>query len=186
MPTLSGYESLPPVRIIHARGLIRAENERLGLHLVVLDDDPTGCQTVYNVPVLLSWDQSTLSKAVRENACLYVLHNSRSVTATEAEDLNHEIMDRLRPLLPDTQWRIVSRSDSTLRGHFRAEVEALEQTAGPFDGLLLAPYFGEGGRLTIDDTHYVAEDDRLIPAHETEFARDPVFGFSTPDDGIFA
>lgn len=181
---------IPPVRRIpSARQLIRAENERVGIRLVVLDDDPTGCQTVHDVPVLLNWDGPTFANALREHLCVYILHNSRSVSGEEAAERNTDILRQLTPLLPANQLRLVSRSDSTLRGHFRVEVETLEREAtlgpakrgpaGPFDGLLVVPYFGEGGRLTMNDTHFVVESDQLIPAHETEFARDPVFGFST-------
>jgi uncharacterized protein YgbK (DUF1537 family) len=74
---------------------------------------------------------------------------------------------------------VVSRSDSTLRGHFPGEVEALaEALSENFDGWIIAPFFPEGGRYTIDDIHYVEENGWLVPAGETEFAHDEVFGYS--------
>lgn len=154
-------------------------NTASGTVLVVLDDDPTGCQTVQDVPVLLRWDTELIRAVLDREPCVYILHNSRSMTAPEAARLNREIIKQVKRLVPTDKLRLISRSDSTLRGHFRSEVETLEREAGPFDGLLVVPYFGEGGRLTINDTHFVAEGNRLIPAHETEFAHDPVFGFST-------
>ena len=178
-------DTLPVVRTIpNARQQIRAANKRLGLRIVVLDDDPTGCQTVHDVPVLLSWETEPLRTAIERDQCLYILHNSRSVSGNEAAQLNRAIVKQLRPLVSADALRVISRSDSTLRGHFRAEVATLEQELGldygrPFDGMLVVPYFGEGGRLTIDDTHFVAEGTQLIPAHETDFAKDPVFGFTT-------
>ncbi|HET8523190.1 MAG TPA: nucleotide-binding domain containing protein, partial [Thermomicrobiales bacterium] len=42
---------------------------------------------------------------------------------------------------------------------------------------LICPAFFEGGRLTIDDVHYVRAGDLLIPAAETESAHDAVFGY---------
>jgi uncharacterized protein YgbK (DUF1537 family) len=72
---------------------------------------------------------------------------------------------------------VASRSDSTLRGHFPMETDPLHEELGPYDLMLFAPYFEAGGRLTIGDTHFVVEGDRLVPAVETPFARDPVFGF---------
>lgn len=161
------------------RSEIRAMNEASGAILVVLDDDPTGCQTVHDVPVLLRWDTDQLRDALDHETCVYILHNSRSLTAPEAARLNRDVTKQVKLLVSTDRLRLISRSDSTLRGHFRAEVETLEEESGPYDGLLVVPYFGEGGRLTIDDTHFVAEGNRLVPAHETEFARDPVFGFST-------
>jgi uncharacterized protein YgbK (DUF1537 family) len=73
---------------------------------------------------------------------------------------------------------VVSRSVSTLRGHFPGEVDALAVAlGGGFDATLLIPAFIAGGRYTIDDVHYVADGDRLIPAGETDFARDATFGY---------
>jgi uncharacterized protein YgbK (DUF1537 family) len=79
---------------------------------------------------------------------------------------------------------IASRSDSTLRGHYPAEIFALERGIGsPFDGHLVVPAFFEGGRYTINDTHYVAtpeaSSETLQPAHETPYAQDSAFGYST-------
>ena len=72
---------------------------------------------------------------------------------------------------------IISRSDSTLRGHFPLETETLrreiERAGGqPYDGEILCPFFCEGGRYTLGNVHYVKEGDRLVPAGQTEFARD--------------
>jgi uncharacterized protein YgbK (DUF1537 family) len=76
---------------------------------------------------------------------------------------------------------VVSRSDSTLRGHFPVETDALGRTlAGggtQSPPVLLVPYFEAGGRYTIDDVHYVAEGEQLIPAAETPFAKDAAFGY---------
>jgi uncharacterized protein YgbK (DUF1537 family) len=38
--------------------------------------------------------------------------------------------------------------------------------------------FFEGGRLTFNDVHYVAEGNSLTPAGETPFAKDAHFGFT--------
>lgn len=45
----------PELRIPDALEEIRARVERSGVRLVVLDDDPTGTQTVHGVPVLTTW-----------------------------------------------------------------------------------------------------------------------------------
>ncbi len=76
---------------------------------------------------------------------------------------------------------MVSRSDSTLRGHYPGEVDALAEGLGQrFDATLIIPFFLEGGRYTPNDIHYVAEGDALIPA-ETPFARDAAFGYRSSD-----
>jgi uncharacterized protein YgbK (DUF1537 family) len=73
---------------------------------------------------------------------------------------------------------VISRSDSTLRGHFRAEIETLKAEFGWQKAVTLCmPAFFEGGRFTIDDVHYVKEGDELVPAAETPYAKDPSFGF---------
>ncbi|MCI2455341.1 four-carbon acid sugar kinase family protein, partial [Listeria monocytogenes] len=79
---------------------------------------------------------------------------------------------------------IVSRGDSTLRGHFPLETEVLkttieQQSSRHFDGEILLPFFQEGGRFTINNIHYVQEGHELIPAGDTEFARDRTFGFQS-------
>ena len=83
---------------------------------------------------------------------------------------------------------IVSRSDSTLRGHYPLETlllkEGAEAEGGTVDGEIICPFFKEGGRFTIDNIHYVKYGDTLVPAAETEFAKDRTFGYahsSIPD-----
>ena len=48
------------------------------------------------------------------------------------------------------------------------------------DGEILCPFFLEGGRVTIDNVHYVKEGNILIPAGMTEFAKDQSFGYPSP------
>jgi uncharacterized protein YgbK (DUF1537 family) len=70
---------------------------------------------------------------------------------------------------------VVSRGDSTLRGHFPLEVEVLNEELGPFDATFLAPAFLPGGRTTVDGVHLLDGQ----PVHTTPFARDRLFGYST-------
>lgn len=146
--------------------------------LVVLDDDPTGTQTVHGVPVLTQWDEGTLRAEFANNLpCFYILTNSRSLPPDAARALGLEIALNLKAAADPRTFTLVSRSDSTLRGHFPVETDALAEILGPFDATILIPYFEAGGRYTIDDVHYVAEGDWLLPAAETPFARDAVFGY---------
>ncbi|MCA9905297.1 MAG: hypothetical protein KC547_15680, partial [Anaerolineae bacterium] len=149
--------------------------------VVVLDDDPTGTQTVYDIAVLTEWTVDALARELRNDApAFYLLTNSRSLTAANAESLNREIAGNLVRAAQHTghDFAVVSRSDSTLRGHFPGEVEALAaELKQSFDGWLIIPFFVEGGRYTIDDVHYVAEGDALVPAGETPFAQDAAFGY---------
>ena len=49
------------------------------------------------------------------------------------------------------------------------------------DGEILIPFFKEGGRFTFGDNHYVRTGRLIFPVAETEFAKDPTFGFKSSD-----
>ncbi|MFB0524192.1 MAG: four-carbon acid sugar kinase family protein, partial [Phycisphaerae bacterium] len=167
----------PKLSVAEARAKIRQFNDSMKLKLVALDDDPTGCQTVHGIKVLTSWQRQVLEKASRQNNFFFVLTNSRAYSQQQAVRINREIVQQLLAFTDRDSLKIISRSDSTLRGHFAAETKVLMDLLGPFDGILVIPYFKEGGRLTFNDTHYVQQGNQLVEAHKTEFARDPVFGF---------
>jgi len=156
--------------------------------LVVVDDDPTGTQTVHDVELLTTWNTNMLAEALRGGRLFYVLTNTRSMPEHDAVRLNRALARQLVDASRETQidFVVASRSDSTLRGHYPAEIFALERgfmstASGPFDGHLVVPAFFEGGRYTIGDMHYVATptatSDTLLPASETPFAQDAVFGY---------
>ena len=151
-----------------------------GRTLVVLDDDPTGTQTVRDIAVVTTWDVATLTAELSTApACFYILTNSRSLTPAATRALHVELATNLRAASAATRRPIVvaSRSDSTLRGHYPLETDTLAEILGPFDVTFLTPYFEAGGRYTLNDTHYVAEGDQLVPAAATPFARDAAFGY---------
>ena len=160
---------------------IRCELLSSNRTLVVFDDDPTGTQTVYDVSVLTVFDESSLVSAVGEAPpVLYLLTNSRSLTEQETRGLHVELARTLQRVAASTgrQLELVSRSDSTLRGHFPLETDALSsEFPEQADLTLVMPFFAEGGRITINGQHFVCDGDELTPAHETPFAEDPVFGF---------
>jgi uncharacterized protein YgbK (DUF1537 family) len=73
-----------------------------------------------------------------------------------------------------------------MRGHYPLETDTLRrvleaETGHAVDGEILCPFFLEGGRLTADGVHYVVEQGRMVPAGETEFARDRTFGYRSSD-----
>lgn len=149
--------------------------------VVVLDDDPTGTQTVHGIPVLTEWSVATLEAELRDPApCFYLLTNTRAFPVARACEINREIGRNLSTAAQRAgrAFTVVSRSDSTLRGHYPAETDALmDSLGGGFDGTLIIPAFGAGGRYTVGDVHYVADGDTLTPAGATEFARDASFGY---------
>ena len=153
--------------------------------IIVLDDDPTGSQTVHSCPLLLRWDvESLIAGLLDPSPLVFILTNTRSRPATEAEQVTRAVCRNLQQALRQAQiqtYLLISRSDSTLRGHYPLETDAIAQELGPFDAHFLVPAFLEGGRITIDGTHYIQANGHRTPVHKTEFARDPVFGFSHSD-----
>jgi uncharacterized protein YgbK (DUF1537 family) len=153
--------------------------------VVVLDDDPTGTQTVSRIRILTSWSTDILAvRLASEKRGFFLLTNSRSLSAAAARKVAFDTGRQLRAAARRAGRKVslVSRSDSTLRGHFPLEVDALAAGFGISGArIVLAPFFGDGGRVTIDDVHYVRRDGSLVPVGETEFARDPVFGFRSSD-----
>jgi len=155
--------------------------------IIVIDDDPTGSQTVHGCLLLTRWDMETLIEALRDESPLFfVLSNTRGMNAADAATITREICVNLRAALDGLaeqgtpiQPVIVSRSDSTLRGHYPIETDVIAEELGPFDAHFLVPAFFEGGRITRAGVHYLLIDGAPVPVHETEFARDSVFGFST-------
>lgn len=150
--------------------------------LVAVDDDPTRCQSVSGVPLLASWDADTLAAAARRRAPVtFVLTNSRSMTEDEAVRVNTEVGAALAhaAAAEGVALRLISRSDSTLRGHFPAEVTALAPGAGLTpDGIVICPAFFEAGRYTAEGIHWVHRGGEMVAACDTEFARDASFGFT--------
>lgn len=149
--------------------------------IVVLDDDPTGSQTVHSCLLLMRWDVETLRLGLQdESPIFFVLTNTRSLTPDRAAAVTREVCQNLKVALEQeaiADFLVVSRSDSTLRGHYPVETDVIAAELGPFDAHFLIPAFFEGGRVTRDSVHYLFVAGKPTPVHETEFARDSVFGY---------
>lgn len=88
--------------------------------------------------------------------------------------------------------------------YYVQEPDAAVSVLDEMDAWIICPFFLQGGRYTIGDIHYVADSDRyfllftesaliwwvyilfnelvsyrLIPAGETEFAKDAAFGYKS-------
>ena len=153
--------------------------------IIAIDDDPTGSQTVHGCLLLTRWDPETLREALGDPSPLFfVLSNTRGLGAGEAAAVTREICVNLRSALEalaaegrPIQPVVVSRSDSTLRGHYPVETDVIAEELGPFDAHFLVPAFFEGGRITRGGVHYLMVDGEPVPVNRTEFARDSVFGY---------
>lgn len=148
--------------------------------IIVLDDDPTGSQTVHGSLLLTRWDVETLKQGLYDaSPLMFVLTNTRGMGAAEASQVTRETCHNLKLAMEgfDRPALFVSRSDSTLRGHYPVETDVMAEELGPFDAHFLVPAFFEGGRFTVDSIHYLKVSGQPVPVHETEFARDSVFGY---------
>lgn len=162
------------------REQIRALLAKSGEVVVSLDDDPTGVQTVHGIRALIEPSPEVIRQEFADADTLFaVLINSRAGDAQQATAINREIAAGLAAASRATgrRFAVISRSDSTLRGHYPTETDALTEVLGPFDATMIIPAFFEGGRITVDDVHFVREGDRFTPAAQTEFARDRIFGY---------
>jgi uncharacterized protein YgbK (DUF1537 family) len=149
--------------------------------IIVLDDDPTGSQTVHSCLLLMQWDVATLRLGLADDAPIFfVLTNTRALAPEKAAAVTREACHNLKAAIALENihdFLVVSRSDSTLRGHYPIETDVIAEELGPFDAHFLTPAFFEGGRTTRDSIHYLKVNGVDTPVHETEFARDSVFGY---------
>ncbi|KAL4880232.1 hypothetical protein BJY04DRAFT_83068 [Aspergillus karnatakaensis] len=190
LPLQSTLASLPPENPSNALTQITthlSSPTQRPRRLVVLDDDPTGTQTCHNISVLTVWDIPTLTAEFHSHSPgFFILTNSRALPPSECEILIREICQNVASAAEQALGieakdavDIVLRGDSTLRGHFPLEVDVAQDVFGKPDAVILAPFFFQGGRFTINDVHYVAEGEQLVPAGETQFAQDATFGYKS-------
>ena len=151
--------------------------------IVVFDDDPTGSQTVHSCPLLLRWDAASLRQGLADpSPLLFLLVNTRDLAPEQARARLASLCRTLQPLLAEAvaagtieRWLVVSRGDSTLRGHFPLESELIAAELGPFAASFLVPAFLPGGRTTAAGVHLLHGE----PVHRSAFAQDRLFGYGT-------
>jgi len=185
-PVSQVLASVPDVRVEpDARQQIRAWHDETGRRIAVLDDDPTGSQSVHDVSVVTVFDDDEYAAALdRAGATCFVLTNTRSLSEPAAVQLTGSVARSLFELADHlgAPVDVISRSDSTLRGHVVAEVRAVDEarrrtTGHGHDGVLFVPSYFEGGRFTADDIQWARVGGEIVPVGETEFAADATFGY---------
>ncbi|WP_341636705.1 four-carbon acid sugar kinase family protein [Staphylococcus casei] len=163
--------------------------EHFKYKIIVLDDDPTGTQTVKDLPVYTEWSEALIEDGFnQQNHMFYILTNSRALNEEATMQLHQEIshnIERVSQRL-NHPYIIISRGDSTLRGHFYIEPKVLSDASdGTFDGVFYLPEFFEGNRYTYNGVHYLKENDQYIPVADSEFAKDTTFGFKSQNMADF-
>ena len=183
LPLQETLANLPPEWPEDPTPVIRAAIDKRGEKAVVIDDDPMGTQSVANVSLLTEWPVDAIAHELQnDHRGVFILTNSRSMPLGEAVETVTLAGRNLRAAMESAGETpiVISRIDSTLRGHYPEEVNALTEVFGrPAALQVIVPFFFQGGRYTIDDVHYLAEGDRLIPVGRTEFARDAAFGYTS-------
>jgi len=161
---------------------------KTGRRVVFLDDDPTGTQTITDLPVLTSWSVADLQWALQQPTTgFFVLTNTRSLSESDMAELNREVVDALHQAADAEQvpYVLVSRSDSTLRGYFPLETDVLAEELAArgtnIDGVVVCPAYIEPGRLTVDSVHWARTNEGMIPVSHSEFAKDASFGYRNSD-----
>lgn len=182
------FAKIPAVDEAKVDAALNEEREAFDRKIIVLDDDPTGVQTVNGIHVYTDWTEESIAAGfAEENRMFFILTNSRAFQTAQTEAEHRTIAARVAAEARRTgkEFMLISRSDSTLRGHYPLETETLartlEESGERIDGEVLMPFFKEGGRFTIGDVHYVQEGAELTPAGDTEFARDKTFGYTSSD-----
>lgn len=182
------FAKIPAVDEAKVDAALNEEREAFDRKIIVLDDDPTGVQTVNGIHVYTDWTEESIAAGfAEENRMFFILTNSRAFQTAQTEEEHRTIAARVAAEARRTgkEFMLISRSDSTLRGHYPLETvtlaRTLEESGERIDGEVLMPFFKEGGRFTIGDVHYVQEGAELTPAGDTEFARDKTFGYTSSD-----
>lgn len=157
---------------------------------VIIDDDPTGPQCVRDVPVITSWTEDDLAWGLaQQSTCLFVLTNSRSLSPVAADGITRQVVGNAVKVVggDSTMLRFLSRSDSTLRGHFPVETDAilttLEELTNPprTSVVVLAPAFPSAGRVTLDAVHWLVDGDIATPVAMSDYALDRTFHYGESD-----
>lgn len=178
-----------PLVIPGAPDRIRAGLAASGGRIAVLDDDPTGSQTVHGVSIVTVFEDGEYAAALQQaGSTAFILTNSRSLDEPDAVRLTNDVGTSLYRLAAEGDYpvEVVSRSDSTLRGHVWSEVQALnaarrEVSGRGYDGVLFAPAYFDAGRFTAGDVHWARVGEDIVPVGETEFSRDATFGYASSD-----
>ncbi|MEH7120675.1 four-carbon acid sugar kinase family protein [Neobacillus vireti] len=184
-------DALPEVNRTEVDQLLTESLKTLNKKIIVLDDDPTGVQTVHDISVFTDWSVESIEQGFNEEQSMFfILTNSRGFTAEETVKAHREIAGNILTVARklNQEFMIISRGDSTLRGHYPLETNVLRETIETdsdikVNGEVILPFFKEGGRLTINNIHYVQYGEELVPAGETEFAKDRTFGYTKSDLG---
>lgn len=182
-PFPTGLPMEPPTEYASRISNFRAQ---LSEKIIVVDDDPGGLHTVSDVPFFISLDEDAVSEAVSvEETLVFLVTDTRSHKEEDAISINSRLGRLLGDLVRKDSSRritIISRGDSTLRGHYPEESDALRRSFEAASGEkfhceVFCPAYIEAGRVTLQGIHWLQEGQHLRPVGLTDYGQDPAFGF---------
>ena len=187
--TFLTYAPLPENQREAVRASLDRKRKELGRQVVVLDDDPTGTQTIHDVNVYTDWEEKSILAGLAEpSGMFFILTNSRSFSSRHTAEVHRVIGERIAGIARECKcdYILVSRGDSTLRGHYPLETEALREAIERasdkrFDGEIVFPVFVEGGRGRVGGVGGGQGGGGRVPVGKTEFAKDRTFGYQSSD-----
>jgi uncharacterized protein YgbK (DUF1537 family) len=166
------------------RAEIASRSQSSGKWLVILDDDPTGSQSVQNIPVVTSWTRVDLAWAFEQTTkAFFILTNSRAMNDDQARQVLTEVIESVEATAKEmgAEYSFMMRTDSTLRGHYELESNLLlgqaKTSSHPYDLMIFVPAYLDAGRITLLDVHWVKSGQHFIPVAHTDYAKDPAFCF---------
>lgn len=93
---VSIFDTFPTLNFPDLKGRLAAASKHDKHKIIVLDDDPTGVQTLHDVSVFTDWSESAIEEGFREKQKLfYILTNSRSFSARKTKQVHQEIAERI-------------------------------------------------------------------------------------------
>ena len=83
--------------------VLEKELRDLNRKIVVLDDDPTGIQTVHDIYVYTDWSPETIREAFSDpSPMFFILTNSRSLSQADTSQLHREIAETVYQVSQET------------------------------------------------------------------------------------
>lgn len=195
--------SLPPEYPNDLTSIIEKELEAKPKELVVyLEDDSTGVQKSHDVYLITDLSEESIVSGIKAaldcgHRLVFILTNSRVLSVSQTEAINIDIAMTISKMGKESGlvFKIGSRSDSTLRGHFPLEplvlMRTLEPYMGKFDGVIVTYVFlTEMSRITVNGIHFlrIRKEDGSFwyrPVHLTDFSKDKRFGYTTSNMAKF-
>jgi len=180
-------ESLPRLWPEDLLPLINQEIKRSEKKIFLMDDDPTGSQTVRNVAMLSDWSVESLEKELNsDELATFIQVNTRAYPENEVKNIIKEATSNILEATSRSSKDavVIFRSDSTLRGHFPLEMDVFSDTVRSinnesYDALIFIPFFIQGRRYTFNDVQYTLDNNTLIPVGDTSFSNDPAFSYKS-------